>query len=70
MDVPYLKDPPKVIPIDIGRQLFVDDFLIAKMAGLKRTFHLATLSGRAAGFAWERIWGSRILCVGLGERSA
>src|SRR5262245_15080691 len=27
---PYLISPPAVIPIDIGRQLFVDDFLIAE----------------------------------------
>ncbi len=26
----YLRNPPKVIPIDVGRQLFVDDFLIAQ----------------------------------------
>jgi len=25
---PYLSNPPAVIPIDVGRQLFVDDFLI------------------------------------------
>src|SRR4030095_1486904 len=37
---PYLISPPAVIPIDIGRQLFVDDFLIAETT-LKRTFHLA-----------------------------
>jgi hypothetical protein len=37
---PYLAAPPAVIPIDIGRQLFVDDFLIADTT-LKRTFHLA-----------------------------
>ncbi|MDA3926760.1 MAG: hypothetical protein PF904_18910 [Kiritimatiellae bacterium] len=29
MDVPYLEEPPEQIYIDIGRQLFVDDFLIA-----------------------------------------
>ena len=40
MKVPYLVDPPKVIPIDIGRQLFVDDFLIEQTT-LKRTFHAA-----------------------------
>lgn len=40
MPVPYLKQKPKVIPIDRGRQLFVDDFLIAK-TDLKRTFHQA-----------------------------
>ena len=37
---PYLASPPAVIPIDVGRQLFVDDFLIAETT-LKRTFHLA-----------------------------
>ncbi len=38
MRVPYLESPPEIIPIDIGRQLFVDDFLI-KHTTLKRTFH-------------------------------
>jgi len=37
---PYLVTPPRVIPIDIGRQLFVDDFLIADTT-LQRIFHLA-----------------------------
>lgn len=37
---PYLLAPPAVIPIDVGRQLFVDDFLIAETT-LKRTYHLA-----------------------------
>jgi len=37
---PYLTSPPAVIPIDVGRQLFVDDFLIEN-ATLQRTFHLA-----------------------------
>src|SRR6185503_15574382 len=36
---PYLLSPPNVISIDVGRQLFVDDFLIAETT-LKRTFHL------------------------------
>jgi hypothetical protein len=40
MEVPYLKQKPRVIPIDVGRQLFVDDFLIEKST-LKRTFHQA-----------------------------
>ena len=38
---PYLKDPPAVIPIDVGRQLFVDDFLIEK-TDLTRRFHYPT----------------------------
>jgi hypothetical protein len=37
---PYLREPPAVIPIDIGRQLFVDDFLIEESA-LDRVFHRA-----------------------------
>jgi hypothetical protein len=37
---PYLADPPSVIPIDLGRQLFVDDFLIEEST-LHRTFHHA-----------------------------
>src|SRR5262245_31775855 len=28
VDPPYLNQPPKVISIDLGRQLLVDDFLI------------------------------------------
>ncbi len=40
MPVPYLDHPPAVIPIDVGRQLFVDDFLIEKTE-MKRTFHQA-----------------------------
>ena len=40
MPVPYLQDPPEVIPIDLGRQLLVDDFLIEQTT-LKRTFHQA-----------------------------
>lgn len=39
MAVPYLEKRPDVVPIDIGRQLFVDDFLIEK-TDLKRVFHL------------------------------
>ena len=37
---PYLTDPPDVIPIDVGRQLFVDDFLIERTT-LSRSFHHA-----------------------------
>jgi hypothetical protein len=38
--VPYLRHPPAVIPIDVGRQLFVDDFLVSRTT-LTREFHLA-----------------------------
>ena len=40
MPVPYLRKPPKRIGIDVGRQLFVDDFLI-ESTDLKRVFHAA-----------------------------
>ena len=40
MPTPYLTNPPAVIPIDVGRQLFVDDFLVEKTT-LNRTFHTA-----------------------------
>ncbi|MFO7974368.1 MAG: glycosyl hydrolase family 32 [Candidatus Hydrogenedentota bacterium] len=40
MPVPYLEHSPGVIPIEVGRQLFVDDFLIEKST-LERSFHLA-----------------------------
>ena len=52
LPVPYLAHPPKVIPIDIGRQLFVDDFLIEKTT-LKRVFHQAR-SSRAIRFSGRR----------------
>ena len=35
---PYLATPPAVIPIDVGRQLFVDDFLV-ETTTLARTLH-------------------------------
>lgn len=38
MPVPYLECPPEVIPIDCGRQLLVDDFLI-ESATMPRAFH-------------------------------
>lgn len=38
---PYLEQAPAVIPIDVGRQLFVDDFLI-EHTDLNRTFHAAS----------------------------
>jgi hypothetical protein len=36
----YLISPPAVIPIDVGRQLFVDRFLV-ESTDLRRTFHSA-----------------------------
>ena len=38
MRVPYLESPLKMIPIDLGRQLFVDNFLVEETY-MARTFH-------------------------------
>ena len=38
MNVPYLQTPPEVVPIDVGRQLFFDNFLIAN-TDLERKFY-------------------------------
>jgi hypothetical protein len=40
MRVPYLESPPEIIPIDVGRQLFVDDFLV-EQTNLRRTYYAA-----------------------------
>jgi len=40
MPVPYLEAPPAEITIDVGRQLFVDDYLI-EATDLERTYHAA-----------------------------
>jgi hypothetical protein len=42
LPVPYLHKGPDVIPIDCGRQLFVDDFLV-ESTNLTRTWHSAHL---------------------------
>lgn len=41
MPLPYIDKKPEVIPIQVGRQLFVDDFLIANTT-LSRVSHHAT----------------------------
>jgi len=40
MPVPYLSNRPTVVPIDVGRQLFVDDFLVEETT-LRRSMHQA-----------------------------
>tara|TARA_R110002096_G_scaffold393074_6_gene588105 strand:- start:2585 stop:4630 length:2046 start_codon:yes stop_codon:yes gene_type:complete len=43
--VPYLEHPPETIDISVGRQLFVDDFLIEETT-LKRSWHTAKKDAR------------------------
>ena len=51
----YLIDPPVPIPIDVGRQLFVDDFLI-ESTNLQRTWHAATYHPANPILKPERPW--------------
>ena len=52
---PYLITPPAVIDVDIGRQLFVDDFLIEE-SGLHREFHAATYHPASPILTPQRDW--------------
>jgi len=52
---PYLVSPPAVIPIDVGRQLFVDDFLI-ESGTLVRSHHLPEYYAGNPVIAPEKPW--------------
>lgn len=52
---PYLASPPAVIPVDVGRQLFVDDFLVEEM-NLDRTFHRPAYHPASPVMRPEREW--------------
>ncbi|MBM3758028.1 MAG: hypothetical protein FJW38_29120 [Acidobacteria bacterium] len=59
MAVPYLAERPQVVPIDVGRQLFFDDFLIERM-DLTRRFHTPEIHSASpvlrpdAKYPWEK----------------
>jgi len=55
MPVPYLQSPPGVIPIDVGRQLFVDDFLVESTT-LQRSFHKAEFHPAAPILTPDKPW--------------
>jgi len=52
---PYLASPPDVIDIDVGRQLFVDDFLIEE-SSLYRAVHKTTYHPASPVLAPDRPW--------------
>lgn len=52
---PYLADRPAVVPIDVGRQLFVDDFLIEHTT-MSRTFHKAVYHAANPVLSPEHEW--------------
>ena len=55
---PYLVDPPSVIPIDVGRQLFVDDFLIQDTT-LTRASHRPTYHSASPVLRPDQPWEQR-----------
>lgn len=57
MMVPYLHQIPDVLPIDVGRQLFVDDFLIEPTT-LRRTYHGASYATGNPVLTADRPWES------------
>ncbi|MBV8879654.1 MAG: hypothetical protein JO332_06820, partial [Planctomycetaceae bacterium] len=52
---PYLQVPPAVIPISLGRQLFVDDFLIADTT-LRRSYHSAAYHAKTPVLRPDKPW--------------
>lgn len=58
----YLSSPPAVIPIDIGRQLFVDDFLIANTS-LVRTPHRPQMYPQNPVLSPDQQWDSKGLAM-------
>jgi hypothetical protein len=52
---PYLADRPAVVPIDVGRQLIVDDFLIDHTT-MSRTYHKAVYHATNPVLAPEHEW--------------
>lgn len=55
MPVPYLAQRPEVVPIDVGRQLFVDDFLIEDTM-LQRTHHRLRYHSASPVLVPDRPW--------------
>ena len=60
MMVPYLHHLPEVIPIDLGRQLFVDDFLI-EPSTLTRRYHSTTYASGNPILTADKPWESEPL---------
>jgi len=59
LSVPYLESPPKIIPIDVGRQLLVDNFLIEQTT-LQRTFHSAEYHASNPVLRPDQPWEQRV----------
>ena len=55
MPLPYIENKPAVIPINVGRQLFVDDFLIAE-TDMHRECHKANFYSGNPVLAPDKEW--------------
>ncbi len=68
MPVPYLKQKPEVISVNVGRQLFVDSFLIAE-TNLERIIHTPRFYEGNPVLGPDKEWGEdnrrRTLCSSL-----
>ena len=59
MPVPYLSNKPEVIPVNTGRQLFVDSFLISK-TDLKPIYHTPNFYEKNPILAPDKEWENTI----------
>lgn len=55
MPLPYIENKPAVIPVNTGRQLFVDDFLIAE-TDMERACHKAVFSDKNPVLGPDKEW--------------
>ena len=55
MPLPYMENHPEVVPINVGRQLLVDDFLIAS-TDMRRTCHHAVMYSGNPVISPDREW--------------
>lgn len=55
MSLPYMENKPAVIPVNLGRQLFVDDFLIAE-TNMQRVCHPAEFYAGNPVVAPDKAW--------------
>lgn len=55
MSLPYMENKPEVIPVNLGRQLFVDDFLIAE-TDMQRVCHPAKFYEGNPVLAADKSW--------------
>src|SRR5262245_3786540 len=69
MMVPYLHNIPEVIPIDVGRQLFIDDFLI-EPSTLRRSFHATQYHAASPVLKADKPWESEAIVKKLAAPTA